>query len=76
MKCFVDDNPGAIFFAVYSDLSGANLYFKNDQGEFIEAMEGDSMGKYKEWFLDAGYLWFFDIDISFLNHLKDMKNAT
>tara|TARA_B100000686_G_C16784392_1_gene974198 strand:- start:949 stop:1185 length:237 start_codon:yes stop_codon:yes gene_type:complete len=76
MKCFVDDKPVSAFFAVFSDLSGACLFYKCDTGEYrnpIEDYEVDDLN----WFLDAGYLWFYDVDDSFAKQAEDMfKNDT
>jgi len=74
MKCFVDEEPkeGA-FFAVYSDLSGATFFYKDDTGIFrdpVNDMEIDDVN----WFQDAGYLWFFEVDDGFIELAEGFNN--
>lgn len=66
MKCFVDEEPkeGA-FFAVYSDLSGATFFYKDDTGIFRDPVNDREIDDVN-WFLDALYLWFFEVDDRFI----------
>lgn len=71
MKCFVDSKPEGAFFAVFSDLSGATMFYKHDGGyrSPIDDFDVDDL----TWFLDAGYLWFFEIDDTFIKHVEDTQ---
>lgn len=64
MKCFHTDAPSGTFFAVYSDLSGAYLFTQLDDGTFYECVD-DAYIPDAQWFTDAGYLWFFNVDDNF-----------
>lgn len=71
MKYFANEEPkeGA-FFAVYSDLSGANFFYKDDTGIYrdpVNDMEIDDVN----WFQDAGYLWFFEVDDRFIKMAEE-----
>lgn len=47
---------GTRFIAFYSDGSGAELFMRTDNGDYIKA---DSMfAPNTDWFIDSGYLWF------------------
>jgi hypothetical protein len=73
MKCFYTDKPSGVFFAVYSDLSGAYLFKQVGDNKFIEASNDDTGEVDADWFVDAGYLWFFNIDEKFAKHAYSVK---
>jgi len=64
MKNFHDDTPPSTFFAVYSDLSGANLFTTLDDVYYNVSDMFDVPDI--NWFTDAGYLWFFEVDDSYV----------
>lgn len=57
--CFYEDEPanGSCFIAVYSDLSGASLFCRFDNGDY-SSTDADLIPPDGDWFADAGYLWF------------------
>ncbi len=61
MKNFNTDTPNGTFFAVYSDLSAAHLFTTFDCGSFMECNDMNYIPNV-EWFIDAGYVWFFNVD--------------
>lgn len=61
MKNFNSDTPSGTFFAVYSDLSAAHLFTSFDCGSFMELVDMKYIPNV-EWFIDAGYVWFFNVD--------------
>lgn len=68
LQCFYDyagDLPKQ-FIAIYSDGSGANLFWEHVKGKYqsegIDQFEG-CVGK--DWFIDAGYLWFIALPDDF-----------
>ena len=64
MKNFLADIPPSTFFAVYSDLSGASLFTTVDGG-YYDVLDMDTVPDI-HWFTDAGYLWFFEVDDSYV----------
>lgn len=53
MKCFINEEPKEdVFFAVYSDLSGATFFYKDDTGIFIDPINDREIDDVN-WFLDA-----------------------
>lgn len=64
MKSFYEDSPSGTFFAVYSDLSAAYLFTQVENNEFVECENGEEVVN-RDWFIDAGYLWFFNVDDKF-----------
>jgi hypothetical protein len=64
MKCLYEETPKGTFLAVFSDLSGANLFTTLDSGAYLDVISMDEINDVN-WFQDAGYLWFVNIDESF-----------
>ena len=65
MKNFHDDIPPSTFFAVYSDLSGANLFTKLKSGGYYDVLNMFTVPDI-HWFTDTGYMWFFEVDDSYV----------
>ena len=61
MKNFHDDIPPSTFFAVFNDLSGASLFTKLKTGDYYCVSDMFNVPDIN-WFTDAGYLWFFEVD--------------
>jgi hypothetical protein len=62
IQCFVTDDLPEKFIAIYSDGSGCDLFFK--QGKLYYSDWYDE-GVDKDWFFDAGYLWFIALPDNF-----------
>ena len=67
MKNFVEDEIPSTFFAVYSDLSGATLFYE-ESGRYKTPDFDNTVDAH--WFMDAGYLWFFEVDDNFAKQAK------
>ena len=60
---------GTRFIAFYSDGSGAELFMRTDNGDYIKA---DSMfAPDTNWFIDSGYLWFARLPDDFRLFFED-----
>jgi hypothetical protein len=65
MKCFyeVEDLPNN-FIAIYSDLSGCDIFGKHDDGIYGSPTRDLNVPD-NHWFTDAGYLWFITLPDGF-----------
>jgi len=70
MKCFYTEKPEGTFFAVYSDLSGAHLFTELDDGKYFNCSDKFEVPDH-DWFQDAGYLWFFNVDETYAKQAMD-----
>jgi len=76
MNSFYSDTPkkGA-FLAVYDDCSGAHVFILNDDGHYICPFEDEHQERIVinnvEWFIDAGFVWFFELDDSFITLMEE-----
>lgn len=65
MKSFYCDKPKGKFIALYSDGSGANLYWRlDDDSDGLQVYcnhDGDQVPDPETYFEDAGYCWFIDL---------------
>jgi hypothetical protein len=64
---FKGDLP-KVFFALYSDGSGGNIFVKSKDKNEWKGVEWDGDGDgcvRKDWFEDAGYLWFVKLPDDF-----------
>ena len=57
LHSFYTETPkkGSVFIALYDDGSGANLFNRDNAGDYRNA-EGEILSQ--DWFLDAGYIDF------------------
>ena len=71
MKCFYTDKPSGAFFAVYSDFSAAFLFNETDSGKYEDIAGNDFEDEVDaDWFIDAGYVWFVEVDKKFVKLAK------
>ena len=66
LQCFyTEDTLPKVFIAIYSDASGCGIYYKKENGCYSSVEHG--MNLHKDWFADAGYLWFIELPDDFLD---------
>lgn len=70
MKNFYEDDPTLVFVAIYSDGSGANIFYR-DGGVFKSPCLDSPVDR--DWFVDAGYLWFLPLPDDFLRSQNNFK---
>lgn len=64
MLNFYEDDPPTKFVAIYSDGSGCHLFYKDEKGRYQSPDHAFQMAD-KEWFIDAGFLWFLPLPDDF-----------
>lgn len=72
MKNFYTDKPEKTFFAVYADLSGATLFTQTGPNKFKKCCDHEIVVD-ADWFVDAGYLWFFNVSESYAKMALENK---
>lgn len=72
-KCFYEDEPknGKAFVAIFDDLSGANIFIRDDNGNILD-MNGEFLSQ--SWFVDSGYIWFTYLTDGFDKMIMDKLN--
>jgi hypothetical protein len=64
MKCFYEETElPKVFIAIYSDLSGADIFGNHDDGFYSPSRDLNVPDNH--WFIDAGYLWFIALPDDF-----------
>ena len=68
LQCFYDYEGGLPkqFVAIFGDGSGANLFWERVKGRYMSPGADQFEGMVdKDWFIDAGYLWFIALPDDF-----------